>query len=66
MSYIRNAQWDDQLVLLQIWSKLAVVAFNSHDYQVAIKCCDTDIEVGKNGTLPTKKSASSKKRRLGI
>lgn len=54
---VENAKWTDNLLQLQIWSRLAFIALEISDFSTAISCCDFALNLERRG-----KSAKEKKQ----
>ena len=42
---VENAKWTDNILLLQVWSRLAVLTFESGDFPTCIACCDEALKL---------------------
>ena len=47
---IENCQWSDALVELQLWTRLAYLAYDVKQHEVVARCAKMALEIGERGT----------------
>lgn len=57
---VKHAKWTDQLLLLQVWTQLALVGYNSNMVDIAVSCCDTALNTVNGSDVYSKKYRKKK------